>query len=119
MNKKYQGIYKVINQSKLDYLNDRSYWFYPEEKQDYVMRNQPLWLILESKILNKRIWVTHSYNRYEIATADLGLNVNSREYSDSFKHRFFDKQKDLIVALIELLYPCRKEIENGNKKMFA
>lgn len=119
MNKKYQGIYKVINQSKIDYLQDRSYWFYPEEKQDYVMRNQPLWLILESKILNKRIWVTHSYNKYEIATADLGLNVNSREYSNSFCHIYFDRQKDLISALAELLYPCRKEIENGDKKMFA
>ena len=74
------------------------------------MRNQPLWLILESTILNKRIWVTHSYNRYEITTADLGLDVNSSEYSDSFRYRYFDKQKDLIGALTELLYPCRKEV---------
>ena len=113
MVKKYQGIYKIIRQSHLDSFKDRSYWFYPEEKQDYVMRNQPVWLILESKILNKRIWITHSYNRYEIATADLGLDVNSSEYSNSFCHRYFDKQRDLISTLQNLLSPCIEVVENG------
>ena len=50
--KKYREIYKLLFNADLDRINDRSNWM--RTNLDYVEKNQPLWIIVESKILNKR-----------------------------------------------------------------
>ena len=56
--KKYREIYKLLFNADLESINDRSNWM--RTNQDYVEKNQPLWIIVESKILNKRMWITES-----------------------------------------------------------
>jgi len=48
-----------------------------------------LWLVLESPALNKRIWITKEFGELRITSAQLDLNVNSKEYADShIRHKF-------------------------------
>lgn len=108
---KYKDIYKLIFTADIDEIKDHSNWFY-KDSRNYVELHQPLWIIMESKILNKRIWITHSWGVFEITTAQLDLDVNSREYNDSYESFQFKKQTDLCDKLKQLLEPCLKKIRN-------
>ena len=66
--KEYKEVYKLIYSSDLDDVNDQSNW---KRKEEYLRNIHPLWIIIESSILNKRIWVTHSFDEYCITTAQL------------------------------------------------
>ena len=80
---KYKDIYKLIFTADIDEIKDHSNWFYKNSK-NYVELHQPLWIIMESKILNKRIWITQSWGVFKITHAKLDLDVNSRAYTDSY-----------------------------------
>lgn len=102
---KYKEIYKLIFTADIDVINDHSNWLISGNK-DFVETNQPLWIIMESKIINKRIWITHSWGELEITTAQLDLNIDSKEYHDSYERYSFKNQKELCNKLKELLEPC-------------
>lgn len=108
---KYKGIYDLIRNADLDRICDRSNWFH--KNQDYIDRQQPLWIIIESKILNKRMWITESLGDLEIATAQLDLKVDSAEYHKSYERYSFKNQRDLCTKLKEILEPC---FEKENSK---
>ena len=102
--KKYREIYKLLFNADLDSINDRSNWM--KTNQDYVEKNQPLWIIVESKIINKRMWITESFKDLEIATAQLDLDCKSNEYSKSYERLRFKNQSELCKKLEEILKPC-------------
>jgi len=102
--KKYREIYKLIFNADLDRINDRSNWM--RTNQDYVERNQPLWIIIESKIINKRMWITESFKDLEITTAQLDLDCKSNEYGNSYERFRFNNQTELCKKLEEILKPC-------------
>lgn len=105
---KYKDIYKLIFTADIDEINDHSNWFY-KERNNYVESNQPLWIIMESKIINKRIWITHSFGTLEITTAQLDLDVNSKAYHESHERYVFKNQKEMCNKLEQLLEPCLKK----------
>lgn len=105
--RKYKEIYNLLFNSDLEEINDYSAWF--KDNQDYVDRNRPLWIVVESKILNKRIWISQDFGRFGIDTARLDLDVKSNEYHDSYEYKSFRNQKEMTEYLKELLYPCLKE----------
>lgn len=105
--KKYKEIYKLLFNSDLEEIKDFSNWY--KQHKDYVDLKRPLWIIVESKILNKRIWITHDWGNLEITTARLDLNVDSKEYHESYKRKSFSNQKEMAEYLKELLYPVLKE----------
>lgn len=105
--KKYKEIYKLIFNADLDEVNDHSTWMY--NQREYCNTFHPLWIIIESKILNKRMWITHSLNTLEIATAQLDLDCMSNAYHESYKWYKFNTQSELCEKLKELLEPYLKE----------
>lgn len=105
--RKYREIYKLIFSADLDEVSDHSNWY--KNNPGYVEKNRPLWIIVESKIINKRIWITHDFGRLGIDTAQLDLDVKSEAYHNSYKYRSFDNQKEMATYLKELLEPCLKE----------
>lgn len=108
---RYKGIYELIFNADLDEINDHSNWHHTN--QDYIDRKRPLWIIIESKILNKRMWITESFGSLEITTAQLDLDINSEAYHSSYERYGFKTQKDLCFKLKEILEPClEKEQEN-------
>jgi len=110
--KKYKKIYKIIFTADLDTVSDFSNWY--KNKQDMTTRAIPLWIICESKILNKRIWITEEFKMLKITTARLDLDVRTQEYSDSYVFKLFKNQEEMAEALERLLEPCLKE-EEGEK----
>lgn len=70
---KFQTIYDLVG----------SYYF--ESRKDNSNGFHPLWLILESKRLNLRIWVTSEWNSLGITTAQLDLPCDSKEYHESYR----------------------------------
>lgn len=111
--KKYKEIYKLLFTADLDEVSDHSNWH--KSNPDYVEKNRPLWIIAESKILNKRIWITQDFGNLEIATATLSLNTKTQEYSESFVHIPFKTQKEMTEYLENLLEPCLKEYREEEK----
>lgn len=111
--RKYKEIYKLLFVSDLDEISDHSNWH--KSNQDYVDKNRPLWIIVESKILNKRIWITQDFGSLQIATAQLDLDVKTNKYSDSFVHKYFKTQKQMTEYLEKLLEPCLKEYREEEK----
>ena len=105
--KKYKEIYKLIFTADLDEVNDYSNWY--KMNKSYIELKRPLWIIAESKIINKRIWITHEFGELEITTAQLDLDVGSIAYSNSFNHIYFKSQKGMALYLNELLEPCLKQ----------
>lgn len=101
---KFKDIYKLLFTADLDEINDHSNWYLKE--QGYVEKNTPLWIIVESKILNKRMWITKTYGELEITTAQLDLPCNSKEYHDSYRRAKFKNQKEMAEFLENLLQPC-------------
>ena len=72
---KYKEIYKLIFEADIDTITDHSYWM-KMGKKDYVEVNMPLWIIMESKKVNKRIWICHDFGQLSITTAQLDLDIN-------------------------------------------
>ena len=109
--KKYREIYKLIFTADIDIISDYSNWM-KHGMKNYVEIHRPLWIVMESKIVNKRIWIFHEFGKLSIATVQLDLSVDSKEYHDSYEWYSFTNQKDLCSKLEELLKPClEKELE--------
>lgn len=104
---KYKDIYRLLFTADLDEVSDHSNWY--KQNKNYIEINRPLWIIVESKILNKRIWITHDFGRLGIDTAQLDLDVNSREYHESYVWKSFKNQKEMVEYLEKLLEPCLLE----------
>ena len=111
--KKYREIYKLLFTADLDEVADHSNWY--KTNKDIVEIKRPLWIIVESKILNKRIWITEDWGRLGIDTAQLDLDVNSKAYHDSYEWREFKNQKEMVKHLEKLLEPCLLEIKSTKK----
>ena len=71
--KKYRKIYKLIYAADLDTIKDFSNW--KKLEQDIVTRATPLWIICESTILNKRIWIMQEFGDFKISTAALCISI--------------------------------------------
>ena len=102
---KYKEIYKLIFNADIDTISDYSYWMKNGEK-DYVEINRPLWIVMESKKANKRIWICHDFGQLSITTAQLDLDINSSGYHDSYKYYYFKNQRDLVDELKKIIEPC-------------
>lgn len=112
--KKYKEIYELIFKSDLDEVSDHSYWY--KDHKSYVEAHKPLWIIAESKILNKRIWITEEFGELSITTASLDLDTRTNEYSKSHIRESFNTQKEMAEYLKELLGPCLEEqIDKNNE----
>lgn len=111
--KKYKEIYKLLFMADLDEISDHSNWH--KKYKDYVDMKRPLWIIVESKILNKRMWITHDFGSLGITTAQLDLDINSRAYHDSYERKYFRTQKEMFEYLEKLLEPCLKEYREEEK----
>ena len=105
--RKYKEIYKILFSADLDEISDHSNWY--RDNPGYVEKNRPLWIIVESKIINKRIWITQDFGNLGISTAQLDLDVKTPAYSESFTHKLFKNQKDMVNFLKCLLEPCLEE----------
>ena len=102
--RKYKEIYKILFSADLDEISDYSNWY--RDNPGYVEKNRPLWIVIESKILNKRIWIYQDFGRLGIDTARLDLPVNSIAYSESHTFAKFKNQHELVDYLEKLLEPC-------------
>lgn len=115
--KRFKEIYKLLFTADLDEISDHSNWHRPNPS--YVEKNRPLWIIAESKILNKRIWITKDFGELEISTAQLDLPCNSNAYSNSHKRVRFQNQQEMANYLEILLKPClvkeNEELELENE----
>lgn len=112
--KRYKEIYELIFKADLDEVSDHSYWY--KENKSYVEEHRPLWIIAESKILNKRIWIIQDFGELKISTADLDLDIRTNEYSRSYIHKVFKNQKEMAKYLEKLLKPCLAEhIDKNNE----
>ena len=112
--KKYKEIYELIFKSDLDEVSDHSYWY--KENKSYVEAHKPLWIIAESKIINKRIWITEEFGELSITTASLDLDTTTNEYSKSHTRESFNTQKEMAEYLKNLLAPCLEEqIDKNNE----
>lgn len=107
--KKYRKIYELIYAADLDTIKDFSNW--KKLEQDIVTRATPLWIICESTILNKRIWIMQEFGDFKISTAALNLDVKTEKYNNSFVHKYFKNQNEMVEALELLLKPCLEEGE--------
>lgn len=105
--KRYKEIYKLLFTADLDEVADHSNWY--KTNKDIVDIKRPLWIIVESEILNKRIWITEDWGRLGIDTAQLDLDVKSTKYHDSYEWKEFKNQKEMVKYLEELLEPCLLE----------
>lgn len=111
--KSYREIYKLLFSADLDNISDHSNWY--KKNPDYVEANRPLWIIAESKILNKRIWIVKDFGNLEISTAQLDLDTKTSRYSDSFVHTSFKNKKEMVSYLEKLLEPCLEETREEEK----
>lgn len=109
----YKEIYKILFNADIDEINDHSNWY--KQDKDYVDIKRPLWIIVESKILNKRIWISHDFGRLGIDTAQLDLDIDSMEYHESYEWRDFRNQKEMTEYLEKLLKPCLEEYKEEIK----
>ena len=105
---KYRELYKIIFTADIDTISDYSNWM-RGGKKDIISTQRPLWIVMEVSKINKRMWISHEWGKLTIATAQLDLNVNSKEYHDSYQWYSFSTQRDLCSKLEEILEPCLKE----------
>lgn len=112
--RKFKEIYKLLFIADLDKISDHSNWYKPNP--DYIDKNRPLWIVVESKILNKRIWITKDFGELEITTAQLDLPCNSIAYSNSHKRVRFQNQQEMANYLEVLLEPCLNEKIEQNEE---
>ena len=112
--RRFKEIYKLLFSADLDEISDYSNWHKPNP--DYVDKNRPLWIVVESKILNKRIWITKDFGELEISTAQLDLPCNSIAYSNSHKRVKFRNQQEMANYLEVLLEPCLNKKNEQNEE---
>ncbi|MDO5555114.1 MAG: hypothetical protein Q4G09_00225 [Clostridia bacterium] len=105
--KKYKEIYRLLFTADLEEVSDFSNWH--KKNPDYIDLHRPLWIVVESEILNKRIWITHDFGKLGIETARLDLDCNTREYSESHERKAFKNQGEMAEYLRKLLRPCIEE----------
>jgi len=108
--RKYKEIYRILFSADLDEISDHSTWY--KENPDYIDKKRPLWIIVESKILDLRIWICKDFENLEISTATLSLPCNSNEYSNSYKHYRFNNQGEMAEFLEQLLQSCLENEED-------
>ena len=113
---KYRELYKIIFTADIDRIADHSNWLHKGEK-NYVEVNRPLWIVMESKKINKRIWISHEWGDLKIDTAQLDLDVDSKEYHESYQRYSFSNQRDLCSKLKEILEPCLREEKEQEEEL--
>lgn len=89
---KYQKIYDILRRYPEIHIHDHSGTQY-----------YPLWIVAELPCNGLRAWITHDYRKYGISTANAGLDCSTREYSESFQHFEFFRQRDLVEKLQQLI----------------
>ena len=103
---KFPEIYTILHKRAIDKcsvgfkMTDTSGW--RKEIQSLLDHWRPLWIIVEDKASNKRIWITKDHSDLEITTANLSLDVNSREYYDTQVRAKFRTQKQMAEYLKKL-----------------
>lgn len=116
--KRYKEIYKLIFLADLDRIADYSNWHM--ENIDLVNKKRPLWIVVESKILNKRMWITDDCGKLGIDTAQLDLDINSSKYRESYEFKSFKTQREMAEYLEQLLEPCleeKSELESEEREL--
>ena len=103
---KFPEIYAILHQRAIDKcsvgfkMTDISGW--KKKVQSLLDHWRPLWIIVEDTASNKRIWITKNQGDLEITTANLSLDVNSREYYDTQVRAEFRNQKQMAEYLRKL-----------------
>lgn len=101
---RYAKIYALLQARKHEVpevsISDHSGWRYPWQSWSY--NNRPLWIIVEDPDIDRRIWISHEFREFSIATAQLSLHIDSREYHESHQRRRFKTQRDLLACLEQL-----------------
>lgn len=112
---KYRELYKLIFTADIDDISDFSNWLRSSEEQDIITLRKPLEIDMVVSKINKRMWIRHEFGEFKISTAQLDLNVDSKEYHESYQRYSFSTQRDLCSKLKEILEPClelkKEEIE--------
>lgn len=98
---KYQKVYELLRSSGCT-VHDRSTWNQPRLSRS-ASRFALLYIICESARANLRLWIAHDGNQYTLTTAQLGLPVTGKAYSDSVRRYGFHTQAQLIHALNAVL----------------
>lgn len=94
---KFEKIKEVIYSSDCNRISDHS-----GSGKSYVGRNRPLWMILENKRLDLRIWVTKDFGSLSITTTKLSAPLNSIEYYESNRQYPCKSQGDMVARLQEI-----------------
>ena len=98
---KYRKIYAIIYEAGCTSVKDRSNW--QKVNKTLMEIRRPLWIILESRKANLRLWVVHEHGKLRISTAQLNLHVDSKEYHDSQRRYEFRNQGEMAAKLKVLL----------------
>lgn len=101
MELKYQKIYNLLDKMDNDEVKDFSRGNVGTKYQTYSDQGRQLWIIIENKKLNKRIWIIHSWGKMEILTAQLDLDCKSQEYHKSHKWYKFNNQTEMANFIQE------------------
>ena len=72
---------------------------------------------MESKKINKIIWISHECGSLKIDTAQLDLDVDSKEYHESYQRYSFSNQRDLCNKLKEILEPSLREEKEQEEEL--
>lgn len=80
---KYQKIYDILHHHPEIHIHDHS-----------GMPHYPLWIVAELPCNGLRVWITYDCRQYGISTANAELDCSTREYSESFRHFVFSRQRD-------------------------
>jgi len=100
---KFPEIYAILKtqistKGSVDFrMVDTSGW--RKAKPDIVDSWKPLWIVIEDKTIGKRIWITKDYGDLEITTANLSLDVDSREYYNTQVRVKFHTQMQMAEYL--------------------
>lgn len=89
---KYQKIYDILHHHPEIHIHDHS-----------GMPYYPLWIVAELPCNGLRVWITYDCRQYGISTANAELDCSTREYSESFRHFVFSRQRDLVEKLQQLI----------------
>lgn len=98
---KYSKIYALLNERARQvagfHISDHSYW--RSTVQNWLTRNQPLWIVVEDPSINRRIWIGHERGQFSLSTARLDLGINSRAYHNSHCYWRPHSQGELVEQL--------------------
>jgi hypothetical protein len=94
-------IYDTLHNHGCNIVIDNSDW--QRGRQDSSIIGRPLWLVVEAKRINRRLWITKVYGRLSVTTARLDLDGNSREYSSAQTREYFCTQREMALYLDRIL----------------